>query len=629
ILIDGKPSGLTGISSTDALRQLQGDMVEKIEVITNPSARYDAEGEAGIINIILKKEQQKGVNGSFTLQAGEPVNHSVSLNMNSRRKHFNIFTSGSVRYRQSPGGGNSNTIFRYADTTYRYTEQRDHIRGGWSGNLQLGTDLYLSDKNTLTLAGRYNLSDNDNNATLLYRDYNEDDVLTQTVNRTEEETSTRENQSLRMNYRKEFMQEDRLFTLDASWEQSADDEYADLYETSDDTSVDPLTQRTSNLQAESRWHFQTDYVHPFGPEGKFETGAKASLRDLDNDYGLEQQQSDASWQVIPDFDNHLRYIENIYAAYVMAGNKTGKFSYQGGLRIEYSDITTELIQTRELNHRTYLDLFPSAHFSYELKKNNFLQLSYSRRIRRPRFWYLLPFFGFSDSRSIWSGNPNLDPEFTHSLETGYLRQWDNGSLLSSVYYRHTDGVIERISFSDSVGFTQRFPVNLATRDAYGLELSGSWQPFRWWSINGSGNFYRSITDGQYEQQDFFSDTYAWTGRLSSKWTVKRKFSCQTSVKYRSARETAQGKRYPSYNWDAGFAVDMLKGNGTLSFSARDILNTRKHRSVTYESTFTSESEFQWHTRQFTLSFNYRINQKKKRSRWNGGEMEGEGFEMEM
>jgi len=205
------------------------------------------------------------------------------------------------------------------------------------------------------------------------------------------------------------------------------------------------------------------------------------------------------------------------------------------------------------------------------------------------------------------------------MELGYLHQSDKGSILSSFYYRHTNGVIERIIISDSIGITHRFPVNLATGDYYGIEFSGSYQPFKWWSLSGSYNFYKSVTTGHYEEQDFFTDDFAWKGRLSSKWTFNRKLGFQTSFKYRSARETPQGKNFPMYNLDAGFSIDVLKGNGTVTFSGRDILNTRKHHSISVQDTFTAENEFQWHSRQFTIRFNYRLNQKKKR-----GERGGEG-----
>ncbi len=611
ILIDGKPSGLTGISSTDALRQLQGDMVEKVEVITNPSARYDAEGEVGIINIVLKKEKRKGINGSIDVNAGYPDNYGGAFNLNIRRKAFNLFTSYGVRLRERPGSGKSYQQYFDADTTFSYDRTRTHTRGGFSNNMRLGTDLYLTDKTTLTFAGMYSISDGSNDAQLVYKDYNSLGQATQTVVRDEDEQEDKVNKELAINYRQTFEKEDQLLTIDFKYIDSEDLEASELIEVSDDATVPNLNQRTSNTENEERYLFQTDYTHPFGEEGMFEIGGKANLRTINNKYKVEELDNDAQWAILEGFNNDLEYIEDIYAAYVMAGTKTGNLSYQLGVRAEYSDVTTNLRATNQVNQRDYLNLFPSAHFSYEFKKDHFLQLSYSRRISRPRFWWLLPFVGFSDSRNLFGGNPNLNPEYTHSNEMGYLKQWEKGSLLSSFYYRYSTGVIDRIFTTDSTGASRIIPQNIGIRNAYGIEFSGSYEVKEWWNLSGSYNFFRQITDGEWEGTDYSADTYAWSTRVSSKWNFQRKFSLQTSFKYDSPRNSTQGRHRSSYNWDAGFGLDVLKGNGTITFSARDMLNTRKRRFAISGDNFYNESEFQWRSRQFTLSFNYRINQKKK------------------
>lgn len=625
ILIDGKPSGLVGLSSTDALRQLQGDMVEKVEVITNPSARYDAEGEVGIINIVLKKERREGVNGSFTGRAGWPANFGGSFNLNVRRKKVNFFTSYGLGYRNRPGGGTSYQRFSYGDTVYSYDRTDERDRMSLSHTFRGGIDFDLGERSSITLAGTGKVSDGNNLSALVYKDYDENEVATQVVNRSEDEIEEEDSKQFSLNYRKTFKQKERLLTIDADWNESSEYESADLYEYSSDANVIPISQRTDNLEKESRWLFQTDYIHPFGEEGKFEIGSKVILRTLDSDYGLYNQLSDASWEVDSQYDNHMIYYENIYAAYIMAGNKTGRFSYQLGLRGEYSDVETNLVQTNWTNARDYFNLFPTAHFSYEFKKENFVQLSYARRISRPRHWWLLPFFGFNDSRNFFSGNPDINPQFTNSYEVGYLKQWDNGSLLASLYHRHTDDFMDRILFSDSTGFTTTFPVNLGTEDSYGIEFSGSYEPVKWWSFNGSFNYYRSIEDGSYEGVDYDNDTYAYSMRVVSRWKVKRKFSCQTSFNFRSPRLSNQGRHRSTYNWDAGASLDVLKGNGTLTFSVKDILNSRRRRIIIEEEDYYSEMNFQWRARQSTLSFTYRLNQKKGRNK-GGGDYGGGDFD---
>ncbi len=622
ILIDGRPSGLTGVSVADALRQIQGSMIESIELITNPSSKYDAEGEVGIINVILKKEKRDGVNGSFELSAGYPHNHNFSFNLNYRKKWMNLFASSGVSYRQSPGNGYSIQRFT-GDTVFSYERIRNHTRGGLASNTRFGSDLFLNDKNTLTVAGLYSFSEGNNNASLIYNDYGFGDVLTQVVTRTDDEIERQENIEGSISYLKTFKKKDQKFTIDAKWIRSDDTEKSDLYQESDNGDL-PISQRTSNTEDEENFLIQTDYVHPFGKKGKFETGLKSTMRTIENDYTVEELDGDGNWFTLTNYDNHFIYQENIHAAYVILGNQGKRFSYQGGVRAEYSDIKTELVKTNESNPRSYLNFFPSAHLSYELDSTNTLQLSYSRRLSRPSFRHLLPFFSFSDPRSFYSGNPNLNPEYTNSFELGHLKYFGKGSLLSSVYYRYRTGVIERITTVDSVGFTKVFPVNLSVQNAVGLEFNFNYDITKWWRFNSSFNFYRAITNGEYNGKSLNSDTYTWTSRGTSKFTIKKKTDFQVSFNYRAPELTTQGKSLAMYSIDLGLSRDVLKGNGTIVLSAKDIFNSRKRRSITETTNYYSESEFQWRTRQLIISFSYRLNQKKQRNKDGGGYEGGDG-----
>ena len=313
----------------------------------------------------------------------------------------------------------------------------------------------------------------------------------------------------------------------------------------------------------------------------------------------------------------------MYAAYLIASAKVKQFSVQGGLRAEYSDISTDLIKTNEKNNRRYISFFPSAHLSYEFQRGNSLQISYSRRIGRPRFRDLIPFSSISDNRNFRMGNPNLDPVFTHSAEIGHLKTWNNGTLLSSIYYRHSEGVVERISVSDSTGLITMFPVNLSTEDASGLELSFSYNLFKWWRTSLNVNAFYSITNGQYEEQSFYAETFSATGRFTSKWTIKKMLDIQTSFMYHAPRNTPQGRSLSMYSWDVGLAMDVLKGNGTITLSARDLLNSRRRRWEIDTPTLVSTNDFQWSARQFVVSFAYRLNQKKKRDRSGRGSGSGD------
>ncbi|MGB1205031.1 MAG: TonB-dependent receptor domain-containing protein [Chitinophagales bacterium] len=613
ILIDGKPSGLVGIGGTDGLKQLQSSLVEKVEVITNPSARYDAEGEVGIINIVMKKEKRKGVNGSFEATVGFPHNHRLSGNINFRRKKINFFTNYGINFRESPGSGNTYQEYISEEFSNIYRSEREHIRGGLGNRIQFGADYFLNKFNTITVSGMYRYNKGNNDATVLYEDFDNNNTLLQTVDRINDEVETKHNVETAISYVKTFEQKGRKLTVDAKWMLNDDTEIADYIEESSDNSVLPIIQRSGNTEDELVYFFQSDYVHPFSKKGKFETGVRLNLRYLNNKYKVEEEIDD-TWNVYEDLNNHFVYSENIYAAYVMLGNHINAFSYQFGLRAEYSDIGTELLETNEKNPRDYLNWFPSVNFSYELPKQNTLQLSYSRRLNRPRFWSLLPFFTFSDSRNLFTGNPNLNPEYTNSFEAGHLKNFEQGNILSNVYYRHSTGVIERVVLVNDDGTTQMLPINFAEEHSYGIEFNFSYNITKNWRVNANWNGYRSISDGDYEGVNYSNDAYSWVSRISTKIKLPKDFDLQTSLNYRGPSNTTQGRSLAIYGWDAGLAKDVLNGNGTISFSARDILNTRKRRHFVETTDYYSELEFQWRSRQFLLTFNYRLNQKKKRGR---------------
>ncbi|MCB9041592.1 MAG: TonB-dependent receptor [Lewinellaceae bacterium] len=633
ILIDGKPSGLIGMDGASGLRQLQANMIERVEVITNPSARYEAEGMAGIINIVLKKERQAGTNGSFDLTAGYPDNYGAAINLNYRTDKLNLFSNYGIFYRQGPGGGSSYQEVYSGDTTFITQQNNDRLRGGLSQNIRVGADYFFNPRNILTTAFNLRLGNENNQAETRYRDYlyslgNPTGITLRTDDEQEDET----NIEYALTYKKTFEQEGREFTFDARYQDNTEKEGSDLANHYYTPEFEPdgtpdLLQRSDNKESERQFILQADYVHPLGKNGKFEAGLRSSLRNIDNDY-LVTEFTDDEWITLEGLSNNFQYDENIHAAYLMYGNKLGRFSWQLGLRPEYSQVTTRLLQTDEVNDRSYLNLFPSAHFSYELPGQNAVQVSYSRRVRRPRFWDLNPFFTFSDDRNYFSGNPNLDPEFTNSMELGHLKYWDNASLSSSIYYRHTDGKIDRIRTVNDDGTSITQPENLLSEDAFGLEFTASWNPYKWWKLNGDFNFFRAITDGGNLGDSFESDTYSWFARTSSRFTLWNNTDVQLRFNYRAPQETAQGLRKSMYGVDLAASRDILQDKGTLTLSVRDVFNTNRFRFQAEGENFFTANDFQWRARQITLSFSYRLNQKKQRGgQGNGGEQNGGGEEM--
>lgn len=629
ILVDGKPSGLVGLGDAQGLQLMQSNMIESVEIITNPSAKYEAEGSAGIINIILKKEKRGGLNGAFNLNTGAPHNHGVGINLNLRKDFVNLFGNFGVNYRENFGGGDNFQRFSRQDTTYFTELDRDRNRTGFGGNAQVGADFYINSSNILTTSFLYRKGKDDNQNETIYRDYDEDFVLSDITERLDEEGEDEYTLEYQLSYEKKFEKKGQQFTANFQYQDNTETEKSDIVErliNEDGEAIgsDPLFQRSLNDESERRLLLQADYVHPFGKEGKIETGYRSTLRHINNGYLVEEQDDFGEWQVLSQFSNDFGYDENIHALYATAGNKFGRVSLQGGLRTELSDIRTELRETNEVNDRSYFNFFPSVYIGYEITEDQNVQVSYSRRIRRPRFWDLNPFFSFSDNRNIRSGNPNLNPEFSDSYEITYLKYWGNTSFTGSVYYRHTTGVIDRITtvVNDSITLSQ--PQNLLERDDYGLEAIVSTDIGKWWKLNGSFNFFRAITDGGDLGEQFSADTYSWTGRVNSRMKFWKKLDVQLMFNYRGPENRPQGKRKAIAFLNAGLSLDVFGGNGTLDLNVNDVFNSRLYRFITDIPGLYSEGNFRWRQRTVTLGLTYRLNQDNKR-RGRGGR-DGGGYD---
>lgn len=633
ILINGKPSGLIGTDPAAALRSLQGNVIEKIEVITNPSARYDAEGEAGIINIVLKKQNQKGLNGSFDASLGFPELYGAGATINFRRKRLNWFANASFQYRRSPGGGSSNQRFTTPDTSYSFLRDRRQDRGGSDATLRFGADYDLAEGQTLTASALYRPSLGDNYVNLSFQDFDADGNLVREINRFDDERETQDVLEGNLSWQKIFGGNDKhKWTADFRYSLEDDRERSTITQ---DTVGRPgeFIQLVDNLEYQRSVLLQTDYIRPFAKNRSMETGARMTMRTIENDYRLDERLPGGDFIPDPEFNNQFLFIENVYAGYGIYNGAYGdRWTYQLGLRAELTDLQTE-VGGDSINRRVYANLFPSAFFTYKVSGTGDIQFSYSRRISRPGFRTLAPFFGFSDNRNFYSGNPNVNPEFTDSYEAGYLQYFKGGSLYGGFYYRHRTGIIERITVVEERNgeeFTRFFPINLAVQDAYGLEFNWQQKITKWYEANANINLFRAITVGSYEGESFGADNFSSTGRLVNRFKFWDS-DLQLSFNMRGAETTPQGRNLGIYTIDLGWSKDILKGNGTLTFSVRDLLNNRIRRYYTSGNiagggTFDTYGTFQWRVRQFTLNFNYRLNQKKSRKpQREGGDFGGGEF----
>jgi ferric enterobactin receptor len=616
ILIDGKPSGLVSFKGGSGLQQLQASMVERVEIITNPSARYEAEGMAGIINIILKKDKRQGFNGSFEITTGTPTNLGAAANLNYRHKKINFFINYGIAYRRTPGIGRMYQELYERDTTFILQQNNNGKLRGFNNNIRGGLDYYFSEKSVLTASYLFRRSDANRITDIRYEDYlfNLSNLKSYTTRR-QDEDEVEPNSEYSLIYKRSFARKGHELVAEAkfldNWESSEQlftQHYFDKSGTEDKTKE--IIQTSQNDEYEKQWLFQIDYTNPIGKEGKFEAGLRSSFRDMVNDYVVSQKNTSGGYDPLPGLDNVFLYKENIHAVYGILGNKSNKVSYQAGLRAEWTDVKTVLQETKEENPRNYVNLFPSAHLSMELPNEHALQLSYSRRVRRPFYNDLSPFMTFSDSRNFSSGNPDLNPEFSNVIEVGHIKYFEKGTVTSSVYFRDTKGKINSIRTVDEQGNATTRPENLESERAFGVELTSNYNPFSWWKLDFNANFFYADIDGTNILKTYRASTYSWFVRQTSRFTLPANLDIQLRGNYEAPQKTAQGRRKSLYYFDLSASKDVFKGNGTLNLSVLDIFNTRKSRSITTGPNFYNEGTFQGRRRQINLTLNYRIKQSK-------------------
>jgi outer membrane receptor protein involved in Fe transport len=614
ILVDGKPSGLVSFKGSQGLQQLPASMVERIEIITNPSARYEAEGMAGVINIILKKENRQGFNGSIEGIVGTPTNLGLSANLNYRHKKINWFINYGIAERkiiregslyQEAFGGDSLLITKQTVNGRLYT---------LDNNIRAGLDYYFNEKSVLTGSYLLRRSDATRITDIRYNDFlfTPDNKQSYSLRR-QEELEKEPNAEFLITYKRSFEQEGHELTTVLT--------HLDYWENSDQVFTEntfspggapipsrSLLQTSINDEFEKQYLIQVDYTKPIGSEGKLETGLRSSFRNMENDFIVEERDEQGNFNPIPGLDNIFLYQENIHALYGILGNKSKKLSYQGGLRAEYTDVKTTLVKTNEVNPRDYLNLFPSAHLTYNFNEENGLQLSYSRRVRRPFYNDLSPFMTFSDARNFFSGNPDLDPEFTDAIELGHIKYFEKGTVFSTIFYRNTIDKIERIRTVDNEGNATIRPENLLGEQSYGLELATDYQAFPWWKIDFNMNFFYASIDGSNIQGNFTATTYSWNARQSSRFNFGNGITGQIRNNYEGRQRIAQGIRKGIFFMDLSGSKEVLKGKGTLVLNITDIFNSRRDRYILEGEGFFTEGNFLNVRRQINLSLNYKIGQ---------------------
>ncbi|PZX53305.1 outer membrane beta-barrel family protein [Algoriphagus chordae] len=614
ILIDGKPSGLVSFKGSAGLRQLPANMIERVEVITNPSARYEAEGMAGVINIILKKDNNQGFNGSFEVVGGVPTNLGFTANLNYRHKKINWFINYGLTHRRSP---NVNELYQETygvDTTFILNQNNEGEVKSLNNNIRGGLDYYFSESSILTLSYLWRRSDAHRITDIRYEDsYNTSDNLQSYTLRRQDETEEEPNSEISMNYKKTFEREGHELTGTLTylnyWENS-DQLFTQSSFTPEGQPIEgsSVVQTSLNDEYENQYLAMLDYVQPFGKEGKFESGFRTSFREMKNDYLVMQEDENGDFDPIPGLDNIFLYDENILAVYGIIGNTSKKWSYQGGIRVEYTDVKTTLVETDEVNPRKYTNLFPSAHLTYNISQENAFQLSYSRRVRRPVYNDLSPYVTLSDSRNFFSGNPDLNPVYTNAFELGHIKYFDKGTLFTTIYYRNTVDKIERLRSVNDEGFSRTLPYNLNGENSFGVEISSDYQLYDWWKLDFNVNFFHADIDGTNIQNGYETKTTSWLFRQTSRFTIADGFDIQIRANYDAKQKTVQGYRKGIFYMDLSASKSVLYDRGTLVFNVTDIFNSRRNRFINEGVNFFTEGNSQYQRRQFILTLSYRLKQ---------------------
>ena len=582
ILINGKPSVLSDDGS-NLLSTLTADMIERIEVITNPSAKYEAEGSSGIINIVLKKEEKKGFNGSISANTGIPANHSIGVSLNRRTENFNFFTQLGGGYRSLPRYGES-TNLDLVDSTEVKSEGIEY-RNEKFFNITLGTDYHINDLNVITLAGSFAFEDEQQPSETDFWIRDSEDQLISQYRRKETTTAGNPKYQYDLQYKKEFADHEdhtlQFSTLGSFFGKSQSSEFVNI--PLEGILLDP-DQRTETDFYQRDFIFKLDYVQPFSDRWTIEAGAQYEINDVGNDYAVYNEDGNGNFRVDSNLTNNFEYDQEVLGVYATGAFEGDHWGLKLGARVENTFLNTYLVTTDEANQQNYANLFPSAHTTYKFSPRFSLQAGYSRRIYRPRLWDLNPFFNIRNNYNIRRGNPDLLPEFADSYELTAVLLFEKASLNASVYNLYTTDVIERVSFlENNVNITM--PVNIGTRNQTGLELNGKYTPNDWFTINGDFNYGVFIRNGDFGDQNFDFTGDQWFVKMTTRFKLPASFEVELTGDYQSSYLTVQGEVSGFAFADIGIRKKLWKGKAVINLGVRDIFASRIRENIISQPTY--------------------------------------------
>ena len=575
ILINGKPSILAD-DPRNSLGSITADMIDRIEVITNPSAKYDAEGTSGILNIVLKKEDRKGLNGSISLNTGIPDNHSIGVSLNRRTEKFNLFAQLGVGYRSLPNTSKNSNQDLVNNTTVN-SEGKEYRNENFY-NIILGTDYYINPLNIITLSGNYAYEIEDQPSNTLFSSYDQNNTLVSQWERTETTEATNPKWQYELQYKREFKDnEEHVLLLSAQGRFFGKDQESEFVVTSISGDDDYNDQQTETEFQQADYTYKLDYNKPFSEKMTMELGSQYVINDVGNDYSVRDFIDD-EWVTNPDLTNNFEYNQKVLGFYGTFAFDNDLWGAKIGMRIENTDLKTLLTNTDEKNNQNYTDLFPSAHVSYKINEKISLQSGYSKRIFRPRLWDLNPFFNIRNDYNIRTGNPDLQPEYTDSFEITSIFVYNKFSFNAGLYYLYTTDAVERVTtFEDNVSITT--PQNVGTNKNTGIEFNFKYSPSNWLTFNGDFNYGYFIRNGEFEDQSFDFNGDKWQSRLTGKFKLPADFEIQLTGNFLSGYPTVQSE-VSGFNFaDLGIRKKIAKGKIVIDLNVRDVFETRIRESV--------------------------------------------------
>ena len=637
ILIDGKPSGLVGLNGITALADLPAESIERVEVITAPSARYQAEGSSGIVNIILAKNTLKGLNGVFNVSGGKFDSYGANASLNYKVGKFNFFTNSGYGDNTNLGGAYQENTYMPVGTYDKFYERRSFDRRRVGSNVNLGVDINLAQKTKFTFSYVINdrdgddITSNQQNHTLLGED------KTRSL-RSEVEKDKDVSKQLSFSLTHKFDEVGHKLDVTIQTERIIEDEFSDL-QTQTFLPSNSLSLLEENNTEERKKQFlaQLDYVWPIDKNTQFEAGYRSTNEKQDTGFTVLNEIAGGTMVVDEGLTNFLDYEQTIHAVYSQFGKKWNGFSFLAGLRYEHTDWTVIQKTTSEEGNNIFDGLFPTLNIGVEFSETANLTFGYNRRLSRPGARGLNPFRSRASETSFFQGNPNLRPSYSDGFDLGFLKQFKKFSLNSSIYFTRTYEPRQRITVEsgefvevngENTAVIKRFPVNFGSQDRLGFEANSA---IRWstkWRTNISFNIFKSIDKGTYENLVLDNENESWSGNFRNNLKLPWEINTQVNVWYVGPQESAYGNRKGFGGVSLGLSKDILNDNATINLNFNDVFNNSIYRWNTFTESISTVAEYQRRKPYYKLTFTYRFRQEKDRQRRGGGNYGGgEGVDL--